>query len=313
MNLRLTLQGFDLLLMEAAVSEIMDQRKDVAVHPRLGAAPCLYDPVGQEVLKELYQGFINVARQGGLPLLVTAPTWRTNLERVAEAGVNPEINRHGVDFIKSIRDQAGDSASMISVGGLLGCKNDAYKPEQGLSPAQAEKFHSWQAERLAAAGAEYLMAATLPAVSEALGLARAMAATGVDFIVSFVINRQGCILDGHTLAEAFQIIDEGCRPQPLGYMVNCAYPSFIQADSEPQNVFSRLIGYQANGSSLDHAELDNADGMLADDLSDWAGRMTALNQRFGIKILGGCCGTTSEHLKALVNLAPGKAGKSGFD
>ena len=313
MNLRLSLQGFDLLLMEAAVSEIMDQRKDVAVHPRLGAAPCIYDSVGQEVLTELYQGFVRVARQGGLPLLVTAPTWRTNRERVAEAGVNPEINRHGVDFIKSIRDQAGDSASMIAVGGLLGCKNDAYKPEQGLSPEQAETFHSWQAERLAASGAEYLMAATLPAVPEALGLARAMASTGVDFIVSFVINRQGLILDGHTLEEAFAVIDGGCSPQPLGYMVNCAYPSFIQADSEPQSVFSRLIGYQANGSSLDHAELDNAQGMLADDINDWAERMIRLNQRFGIRILGGCCGTTSEHLQALVSLASGKTDKSGCD
>jgi len=300
-NLRQALQGYDLVLMEAAVSEIMDQREDVEVHPRLGAAPLVSDPAGRAVLNELYQGFIKVARQGGVPLLITAPTWRTNGERIAEARVSLDINRHGVDFMKSIRDQAGGFAPMIVVGGLLGCQNDAYKPEQGLSPDQAAEFHAWQAERLAEAGAEFLMAATLPAVPEALGLARAMASTGVDFIVSFVINRQGLILDGHTLEEAFALIDENCSPQPLGYMINCAYPSFIQADAEPQNVFSRLIGYQANGSSLDHAELDRAEGMLADDITDWAGRMIELNRRFGVKILGGCCGTTSQHLQALVS------------
>jgi S-methylmethionine-dependent homocysteine/selenocysteine methylase len=134
----------------------------------------------------------------------------------------------------------------------------------------------------------------------------------VDFILSFVINRQGLILDGHTLEEALTLIDGNCSPQPLGYMVNCAYPSFIQADAEPQSVLSRLIGYQANGSSLDHAELDGAEGMLADDIIDWAGRMIELNRRFGIKILGGCCGTTSDHLQALVSLAAGKAGPAVF-
>jgi S-methylmethionine-dependent homocysteine/selenocysteine methylase len=308
-NLRQALQGYDLVLMEAAVSEIMGQRADVRVDPQLGAAPCIFDPLGQEVLKELYLGFINAARQGGVPLLVTAPTWRTNRERIVQTGVDPDINRQGVDFMKSIRDQAGDFAPMIVVGGLLGCKNDAYKPEQGVSPDQAAEFHAWQAERLAEAGAEFLMAATLPAVPEALGMARAMASTGVDFIVSFVINRQGLILDGHTLEEAFTVIDENCSPPPLGYMINCAYPSFIQADAEPQKVLSRLIGYQANGSSLDHAELDGAEGMLADDITDWAGRMIELKRRFGIKILGGCCGTTSQHLEALVSLAAGQADK----
>lgn len=313
MNLKEAVHDHDLLLMEAAVSEIMSQREDVAVHPRLGAAPCIDDPRGREVLRELYRGFISVARRADIPLLVRAPTWRTNQERIAEAGLDRDINRHALEFMRSIQEEAGPFGAMMSVGGLLGCRNDAYRPDQGLSPDQAASFHAWQAERLAEAGAEYLMAATLPAVPEALGMARAMTATGLDVVISFVINRQGRILDGHPLAEAFSIIDRGCSPRPLGYMINCAYPSFFQASSEPEEVFQRLIGYQANGSSLDHAELDKAQGLLADDIADWAHRMIELHARYGITILGGCCGTTSEHLEALVGLASGKADTLGFD
>jgi len=43
--------------------------------------------------------------------------------------------------------------------------------EQGLSREEAELFHSWQVDQLASAGADYLIAETLPNVEEARGIA----------------------------------------------------------------------------------------------------------------------------------------------
>jgi methionine synthase I (cobalamin-dependent) len=39
----------------------------------------------------------------------------------------------------------------------------------------------------------------------------------------------------------------------------------------------------------------------SDDISDWGPRMIELNKRFGIKILGGCCGTRLEHLQYIID------------
>jgi S-methylmethionine-dependent homocysteine/selenocysteine methylase len=158
-------------------------------------------------------------------------------------------------------------------------------------------FHAWQVDRLAAAGVDFLMAATLPAVPEAIGLARAMESTGVPYIISFVIDRQGLILDGTPLEAAIAEIDGTCRRPPLGYMINCAYPSFLDADAQPPAVMRRLVGYQANASSRDHTELDGARDLQADALEDWGAQMIALNRAYGIKILGGCCGTGLDHLR----------------
>jgi homocysteine S-methyltransferase len=80
-------------------------------------------------------------------------------------------------------------------------------------------------------------------------------------------------------------------------MINCAYPSFLNAHEQPKSILSRLIGYQANASSLDHLQLDGAGALQKDDISDWGNLMIALNRSFGIKILGGCCGTNHEHLQ----------------
>ncbi len=80
-------------------------------------------------------------------------------------------------------------------------------------------------------------------------------------------------------------------------MVNCAYPTFLCAAKQPAKLFNRLIGYQANASSLDHCDLDGTDQLKTENVSDWGEVMLELNRSYGVKILGGCCGTGVEHLR----------------
>ena len=193
-------------------------------------------------------------------------------------------------------------APRIFVGGLLGCKNDCYKPEEALTTAQAENFHAWQSSKLAGAGVDFLLAATLPSVSEATGIALAMQQTKLPYILSFVINSSGLILDGTELAMAFKEIDAATRGhRPLGYMINCAYPSFLHPERQSGFVLQRLLGFQANASSKHHSELDGSQSLQMDDIKDWGYHMIALNKKYKIKVLGGCCGTSSQHLEYLVN------------
>jgi S-methylmethionine-dependent homocysteine/selenocysteine methylase len=131
-------------------------------------------------------------------------------------------------------------------------------------------------------------------------MARAMARTGVPYLISFVVNRQGKILDGASLEQGIQCIDAVCDPAPVGYMVNCSYPSFLRPGRQPRRVLSRLVGFQANGSALDHAQLDGAATLQAEDIDAWADLMVGLHKKYGIKILGGCCGTGRAHLQSIV-------------
>ena len=108
------------------------------------------------------------------------------------------------------------------------------------------------------------------------------------------------MLDGNSLDEAIELIDSSTKQQPLGYMVNCAHPTFLNAATQPPSLYDRLIGYQANASSLDHANLDSAEQLHQDEIPAWGNEMLTLNHKYGVKILGGCCGTGVEHLKYLV-------------
>ena len=84
-------------------------------------------------------------------------------------------------------------------------------------------------------------------------------------------------------------------------MVNCVYPTFLDAENQPEGFFRRLIGIQANASSKDHDQLDGSEILQQDPLVDWGRNMLELHRNFGVKILGGCCGTDHTYLQYLVD------------
>ncbi len=86
--------------------------------------------------------------------------------------------------MRDIRDSHRPGDGIIKIGGMIGCKNDCYKANEGLSSLESEDFHSWQIDHLAQSGVDFLVAVTLPNKEEARGIAKAMAKTGIPYIIS---------------------------------------------------------------------------------------------------------------------------------
>ena len=308
-HMRDLLEQDGLVLMEAAVVERLRRAAGVHLHPTLVHAPLIYDATGRSALARIYKDYIDIACAAGRPFLMCAPTWRANRARVSDADIPHAINVDAVDFMREVRDAQGAAGAAIRIGGVVGCKNDCYRPAEGLGTPEAEQFHAWQIEELAGAEVDFLIAETLPSVAEAVGVARAMQTTGVPYIISFVISRDGRVLDGTGLAEAIDLVDSGTGRSALGFMVNCAYPSFLCADEQPGSVFERLIGFLANASALDQCDLDGAERLQAESVTEWGELMLRLHRVHGVRILGGCCGTGRQHLQYLVDREPGGSGR----
>ena len=288
---------YPFVLSEAAICERLRRDESITLHPTLFNTPLIYDPAGARVLAEVYHEYIDIAREFGVPIIIAAPTWRLDPVRVADAGVPQTINRDAVEFIQRVKQDSG--YEQVFVTGLLASKNDCYDPEEALSAEEAEDFHAAQGQQLADAGVDLLTAQTIPAVSEAEGMARAMIATGLPAVIGFCINRHGKVLDGTPLDEAINLLDERLGGAPLGYAVNCSHPSFVPAERMDPRALSRLLEIAANSSSIDHGELDQLEQTVEDDIDEWADAMVKLHKNHGVKILGGCCGTTDRHLRAI--------------
>jgi S-methylmethionine-dependent homocysteine/selenocysteine methylase len=293
MNFTETLQTASLILMEAAIAERVRRAYPDLLHPKLATSLLVQSSEGRGILSTYIREYISIASGAGLPIILGTPTWRVDKARCAEHNISGNLNRDAVEFVQEFRQDYSD----IFIAGQLGCRNDCYKPDQALSTANAFDFHSWQAERLISA--DLLYGVTLPEVNEALGMAQAMAETDRPCIISFVIGKDGNILDGTPLSQAIDKIDNETKRPPIGYGVNCCYPSFLQAASLSDKATSRMLSIQANASSLAHAELENAETVKSDPIEDWADRMHNLHRTLGLKMLGGCCGTTGDHLRRL--------------
>ncbi|MDD3449894.1 MAG: homocysteine S-methyltransferase family protein, partial [Gammaproteobacteria bacterium] len=259
---RNALDRHELILVEAAVVERLRRESGVALHPTLVNAPLVHEAPGRAAMARIYGEYLAIAAAAELPMLILTPTWRANRERIGAAGELRDLNGDGVRFLRGLRARRGAGAP-IWIGGQLGCRNDCYRPDEGLSAAASERFHAWQVERLAAAEPDFLLAATLPAVAEATGIARAMARSGLPYLLSFIIGRDGRVLDGTALVDAVAAIDAAVDAPPLGYLINCSYPTFLDGAAPPE-LSRRLIGFQANAAALDQAALDGACALRAE-------------------------------------------------
>jgi homocysteine S-methyltransferase len=292
------------VLTEGAVIERLNRRPDISMDPALLNGPLIYDRHGRDQMAEIINGYIDIGRRAGLGLLVASSTWRASHERVANSAFRDRpVNRDGVAFVIELCQAAGPYASQLSIGGLMGPKGDAYRPEEALSADDAALFHQWQADELAAGGAQFLWAATLPALSEALGLARALSATGLPYIISFVIRPDGTLLDGTFLPDAMAAIDDHVQQVPDGYMINCVHPQNLAQALEriPQNRTGRLMGLQGNASAKSPEDLDGSEETDADNPNSWAEGMADLYRKNGLWVLGGCCGTDERHIGSLAD------------
>ncbi|MGD8520751.1 MAG: homocysteine S-methyltransferase family protein, partial [Desulfobacterales bacterium] len=227
MKFEQTVKNSKAILAEGAVIERLNRNAAVQLDPHIVHAGLIYTESGKNVLSNIYREYLDIGRRHKLPIIVLAPTWRANPERIGKSifKTYENINADCVSFIHEIRNDYSNYSEDIYIGGLMACRGDAYRPQEALSQADAKSFHQYQAYALAQANVDFIMAATLPAVSEAIGLADALSDCGVPYIVSFVITRNGAVLDGTPLHEAVEKIDSRIDPKPLCYAVNCVHPS----------------------------------------------------------------------------------------
>jgi len=296
------------ILGEGAVIERLRRIPGIELNPQLVNAALLYDDAKRAALEAICRQYLDIGHDFGLPLIMSTPTWRASRERIAAAGYGDfDVNGDNFRFLDSLRRSYGEYAEKVLICGLMSCRGDAYCPSEALSVDEAHEFHSWQAGKLAAAGVDFLLASTLPAFSEAQGLAAALAETGMPYIISFVARPEGTLLDGTSLDEAISAIDAVVNPKPFAFMINCTHASLArsallhESNSSPM-ARKRIIGLLANTAALSPEDLDNSTNLIEEKPETFAEEVAALRRELGMKILGGCCGTDDRHIRCLAAL-----------
>ena len=295
----------DIIVGEGAVIERLRRDTEWELDPHVVNAAFIYEEEKRAALETIYRQYLEVGFSTGLPLLLSTPTWRASRERIKKAGYEDmAVNEDNYRFLDGLRRAYGAYAEKVAICGLMSCRGDAYNPLERLSEDDARAFHAWQAQELAATGVDFLLASTLPALSEATGIAAAQAATGKPYIISFVFRKDGTLLDGTPLKEAVSTIDAKVSPKPLAYMCNCTHASIFRSAMMHEThvsarVGKRVVGLLANTAALEPEELDSSKELVSEAPELFGRDVASLHREFGMKILGGCCGTDQRHIQTL--------------
>jgi homocysteine S-methyltransferase len=310
------IRAADLILGEGSLYERLRRDPAVEFDPELAHATLIYDDAARGVLERTHREYLAIGQAHRLPMLTATDTWRANRERHERSRFRDHlVNQDNIRFLQAIRASYGRDAAPILIGGSFGPRGDAYQPGEALTRHDSAAFHSSQIEALSEAAPDYLIANTLPAVSEARGMADACAATGVPYLLSFVVRRDGTVLDGTPLGDAIALIDDTARVPPAGFGVNCVHPTVLAralAVTGPAAV--RVVYFQANASALTPEELVGRAELVGDGPAELADAVRDVRDHFGIRALGGCCGTGTEHIDAIARaceLAPAGDGGAG--
>jgi S-methylmethionine-dependent homocysteine/selenocysteine methylase len=227
--------------------------------------------------------------------VLVANTFRTNPRALLRAGVPDQglrLNSLAVELAR----QACDSVSrQVLVASSIAPVEDCYHPEWVPDEATLKRELNQMMEWQLAAEPDLVMIETANNLSEARLAAAAAAERGLRMVVSFVLQEDGRLLDGAPLDEA---VDAVSRHDPLALGVNCVPPRGVAPLIERFRAITsqRLVAYAhiANSDPITgwtYAQESVSPDEYLEEVRRW--------RLAGVDIIGGCCGTTPDHIRAI--------------
>ncbi len=275
--------------------------------PCFAAFPLLDDPDHRARLRRYYDGYLDIARKHNAGFVVETPTWRANPDWAGQLGYSLEqldaANRSAVALAEEVGTAAAAEGITAVVSGCVGPRGDGYDPGAAMTADEAQRYHAVQIGTFADTSADQVTAITMTNAEEAIGIVKAAAAAGIPSAISFTVETDGRLPTGQPLHEAIEQVDAATDARAAYFMVNCAHPThFARALEQGGDWHKRVVGLRANSSAKSHAELDEATELDEGNPTELGAQHAALqNQLPAVRVLGGCCGTDTRHVAAIVS------------
>ncbi len=285
------------LVLDGAIGTELERRGIPAPLPLWSAGALI---THSHVVEAIHRDYVEAGAD-----IVVANTFRANLRTLRAAGRAEQgeaLNRLAVELARRAvslpsedhRLETGATGREVWVAASVGPVEDCYHPERVPDEPTLQSEHAQMMAWLKAADPDLIWIETMNTVREARAAAQASAAVGLPFAVSFVVQESGDLLSGEALEDAVAAVEPF---DPLAIGVNCIPPRAVA------ELLRRLRRSTARPLSA-YAHIGNPEPIrgwsYSQDLSpaeyveyarQWLGE--------GAAIVGGCCGTTPPHIRAL--------------
>lgn len=254
-----------------------------------GDAPEFWNVDQSEKIRTLYKGAVDA----GSDIFLTN-TFGGNASRLklhdGQHRVR-ELNRVGAEIGREIADAAGRP---VIVAGSMGPTGEIMEPLGTLSfDGAVDMFHE-QAEGLKEGGVDVLWVETISAPEEYKAAARAAELAGMPWCGTMSFDTAGRTMMGLTSAGLVDLVAK-LPNKPVAFGANCGVGA--------SDLLRTVLGFTAQGPEQPVIAKGNAgipkyvEGHIHyDGTPDLMAEYAILARDSGARIIGGCCGTTPEHL-----------------
>ncbi len=216
-----------------------------------------------------------------------------------------ELSREAARLARGVADEFESPARPRFVAGAMGPTNKAITVTGGVTFEQLRDAYYEQAAGLMEGGADFLLIETCQDTRNVkagvLGVARLRRETGLDIplMVSCTIEPTGTMLAGQS-AEAFWVSLAHAGLLAVG--LNCATgPEFMTDHIRGLHEISH-----AHISCYPNAGLPDEDGCYGETPETLAAQLERFISHGWLNFVGGCCGTTPEHIAAIAATVQGR-------
>ena len=263
-----------------------------------GDAPEFWNETAPDKVRALYRGAV----EAGSDLFLTN-TFGANRARLKlhDAGHRAaELSERGAALGREVADAAGRA---VVVAGSMGPTGEIMAPMGPLTHEAAVEIFREQAEGLKGGGADVLWAETISAPEELKAAGEAAALVDMPWCVTMSFDTAGRTMMGTNAAAMARLVARLPHP-PVAYGANCGVGA--------SDLVRTLLGFGAAAGPLiakgnagipkyvdGHIHYNGTPALMAD--------YAVLARDAGARIIGGCCGTTPDHLRAMRAALEGSA------
>ena len=267
-----------------------------------GAPGELWNVEQPENVRSVYQGFVDAGSD-----IILTNTFGANRFRFALHGLQGRVRELNVAAAALARDVADKASRKVLVAGDIGPTGDVLEPLGPRTASEAEEAFHEQAEALRSGGADVAWIETMFADAELEAAVKGANRAGLPIVATMTFDTGGRTMMGVRPADAIRHAN-ALPVRPVAFGANCGIG--------PAQLLDSVLGLAAGAAPGDIIVAKSNCGlpMMGDDMRvryDGTPEIMAdyarLARDAGARIIGGCCGTTPIHLRAMVEALAGSA------
>ena len=244
--------------------------------------------VAPALVREVHAGYVEAGAD-----FVETNTFGANRVKLSPYGLANEVERINRAAVEVARAAAGDAVLVAGAMGPLGCELTEFGP---ISSGQAGQMFRQQAAALAEAGVDFLILETFSNTDELLVALDAVGALGqVPVVAQMTVNERNETIYGERVDQALGRIARHDAVTAVG--LNCAVgPSSMLSSLElARTITDKPISVQPNAGMPRSVEGRQLYMCTPEYMAEYAKRFFEK----GARIIGGCCGTTPDHIREI--------------